>query len=706
MARIHDPKRARMASFAARGQVLAACPWGEVRALDDGAHIYLFEEIGFWGTTASDFVEQFNQIDDDEQITVHINSPGGSVADATVMYNYLREHSGQVNVVIEGFAMSAASFIAMAGDRVAAYKTSMVMIHSPSAFVIGTADDMRAVADSLDDMANAMIGAYTRGGQIDEATVKGWFNGDNYFIAEAAKDAGLIDEVRGAEEADEGTSAYHSRVLESIGTWNIRDPAMEQMIAAIASASKSDPAATGQPPAPTPAPDPSATGQPPAPTPAPDPSATGPAAEAAMHIERQRISAIDALFQANPGHEEIRAKAIADGVTLDAARDLLLKAIGEKTLQQTARVTVVADYRDKFIEGCANAIMLRAGMIEGRDEQNAARDGNQFMSFSLFDMARHSVMQFHGEQYAMGSRLDIVAEAFTRGSDDFDKLLENVARKALYLGYEETPEVYRQLSRIVNLADFKQMKFVAFSSFSNLDEVPELGEYKFGDFKDAGESVVLTTYGKLFGLSRQAIINDDLNQFTRIPASMGRAGARKIGDLFSAVFTANAKLEQTNKTLFHADHRNIATNLPSTAAMDAMNVAMGTQKDLNNNRIQIRPWAIYCPVALESKFRLINMNERTVGEGADGDTTDSNTARGMVTEIVSDARLDDDSASGWYGMGNPNLYDTVAIALLDGRDEPYFERQDMFDRDGVTWKVRVDAAAAALDFRAVYRGNE
>ena len=91
------------------------------------------------------------------------------------------------------------------------------------------------------------------------------------------------------------------------------------------------------------------------------------------------------------------------------------------------------------------------------------------------------------------------------------------------------------------------------STFGDLDVVYENGEYKYGSFSDLKETLTLLTYGKLFNISRQALINDDLNAFTRIPMSMGRAANRKVGDLAYGVLTANAALNQDSTELFHAD---------------------------------------------------------------------------------------------------------------------------------------------------------
>src|SRR5690606_16173465 len=85
--------------------------------------------------------------------------------------------------------------------------------------------------------------------------------------------------------------------------------------------------------------------------------------------------------------------------------------------------------------------------------------------------------------------------------------------------------------------------------------------------------------GRLFAITREAIINDDLTGFTRIPRAMGRAALRTIGDLVYAVLTSNPTMGEDGKALFHSDHGNLLTGaVISTGAVDAMRVAMGKQR--------------------------------------------------------------------------------------------------------------------------------
>jgi ATP-dependent protease ClpP protease subunit len=95
-------------------------------------------------------------LSDGVPIDLRLNSPGGSVFDAVAIFNALTRHTGTVTVWIDGIAASAASYIAMAGDEIVMPENALLMIHDPSGIVMGTAADMRDMAETLDKIAASM----------------------------------------------------------------------------------------------------------------------------------------------------------------------------------------------------------------------------------------------------------------------------------------------------------------------------------------------------------------------------------------------------------------------------------------------------------------------------------------------------------------------------------------------------------------------
>lgn len=163
------------------------------------AEIYIFDEIGYFGHTAKGFADDLDEIDSDE-LTVHINSPGGDIFDGLAIYQALKNHKARTTIVVDGLAASIASVIAMAADRLVMAPKSTMMIHDGWSITCGNAADMRKTADLLDKQSEIIASVYAdRSGQPadfwrDRMRDETWYN------AQEALDAGLIDEIEGQEK--------------------------------------------------------------------------------------------------------------------------------------------------------------------------------------------------------------------------------------------------------------------------------------------------------------------------------------------------------------------------------------------------------------------------------------------------------------------------------------------------------------------------
>ncbi len=169
--------------------------WYSIKAQGDNIEIDIFDEIGFWGITAKDFINDLKRYPDAKSITLRINSYGGEVFDGVAIYNALKRHPANVTVVVYGIAASIASIIAMAGDKVIMPENTYMFVHDPLALVVGDADDMRDMADALDKIAAGLIASYVAKTGAEEKQVKKWMAEDTWFTAAEAKEAGLADEV-------------------------------------------------------------------------------------------------------------------------------------------------------------------------------------------------------------------------------------------------------------------------------------------------------------------------------------------------------------------------------------------------------------------------------------------------------------------------------------------------------------------------------
>jgi ATP-dependent Clp endopeptidase proteolytic subunit ClpP len=171
---------------------------GEPTTDGDTTVIDIYDEIGWFGTGAKDFVRDLRQVKT-RNIEVHLNSPGGDVFDALAIYNGLRQHKAKVHVIVDSLAASSASFIAMAGDKVTAMANAMLMIHDPWGLVIGNAADMRELADLLDKHGDNIASIYASKAGGDVAEWRERMLGETWYLADEAHAAGLVDVVDDAD---------------------------------------------------------------------------------------------------------------------------------------------------------------------------------------------------------------------------------------------------------------------------------------------------------------------------------------------------------------------------------------------------------------------------------------------------------------------------------------------------------------------------
>jgi ATP-dependent protease ClpP protease subunit len=169
------------------------------------ARIDIFDEIGWFGVTASDFVKDLAGVTGD--IEVHMNCPGGDVFEGVAIYNALAQHKGTVAVHVDGLAASAASFIAQAASpgHLVIAKTASMMIHDAFGFGIGNAVDLRDLADLLDQQSDNIAGIYADRSGKPAGEWRAAMRAESWYVGQEAVDAGLADVVQAGKAAPADT---------------------------------------------------------------------------------------------------------------------------------------------------------------------------------------------------------------------------------------------------------------------------------------------------------------------------------------------------------------------------------------------------------------------------------------------------------------------------------------------------------------------
>ncbi|WP_439616662.1 prohead protease/major capsid protein fusion protein [Shinella sp.] len=438
----------------------------------------------------------------------------------------------------------------------------------------------------------------------------------------------------------------------------------------------------------------------------------GKRAAEAVAAERKRVAEIRALGK-EAAAVELADAAIDDGRSVAEFRSALLEALMKREAPATdsVRATVGKEHFEKRAELMGEALMHRADPTVELSE-----GAREYRGFTLMDMAREA-LEIRGEKTRGASREDIAARALAQRSggfhstSDFPIILGNVVNTTLRAGYEAAGQTFRPIVRETTVSDFKSVNRAQLGEGPAFDKVNESGEFKRGTLSESKESYKIATFGKIIAVTRQVIINDDMNAFGRVPQLLGAAAAQLESDLVWHQILSNPTMGD-GVALFHANHKNLPTaaafavgTLGSGRALMAKQVGMDGKTVLN-----IRPQFLIVPVDLETKAEqelklLVNVT----------DTSKAATASMRALTIISEPRLDNGisnkavgadvagSSTAWYLAASPSQIDTVEIAYLEGNRGLFTESRYGFDVDGMEIKARLDVGAKTLDHRGLLK---
>lgn len=653
-----------------RPKAQAKNSWFRMQASSENeAEIYIYDEIGYWGVTAKQFVANLKALGDVTHIKLHINSPGGDVFDGIAIFNALKFHGAAITVYIDGLAASMASVIAMVGNPVIMPENTMMMIHKPWGFAGGDADDMRDYADLLDKVESVLIPAYAQKTGKSPEEIAAMLEDETWMNGNECVELGFADQVTPSLQA---MACIHSKRIEE---FEKMPNSIRNMITPPRNSTQREPV-NQQPPA------------------APVVNESEIRAQV-LAEQKARVNGISDLFAMfGNKHMELQNKCVTDpDCSVEQAKDLLLAELGKTATpsNKTTQTHIHAGNGNFVGDGIRQALMARAGY------ENLERD-NVYNGMTLREYARMSLTE-RGIGVSSYNPMQMVGFALTHSTSDFGNILLDVANKALLQGWEESAETFELWTKKGQLSDFKTAHRVGMGGFPSLRQVREGAEYKYVTTQDKGETIALATYGEIFSITRQAIINDDLNQLTDVPMKMGRAAKATIGDLVYAVLTGNGKLSD-GKTLFHADHANLSSGAISVDSLDKARQNMRKQKE-GERALNIRPAYMLVPVGLET---LASQTIRSASvKGADINAGVVNPLQNFA-EVIAEARLDDADPAAWY-LAAAQGTDTIEVAYLNGIDAPYIDQQEGFTTDGVATKVRIDAGVGALDYRGLAKSS-
>ncbi|WP_300115232.1 ClpP-like prohead protease/major capsid protein fusion protein [Sphingobium sp.] len=437
----------------------------------------------------------------------------------------------------------------------------------------------------------------------------------------------------------------------------------------------------------------------------------------AVAAERTRVTGIRNLGRKHGMADDFIEELIAGDTTLDAAREKILDKLAEAgdaaNIGHNSPARVTQDARDKFIEGATNWILVKAGVSNLVEKAAAARgekikiDPGEFRGVRNVDLAREALSnmgincQSRDPEVIVREAMTARSAIITQTTGDFPILFENAIHRTLQAAYAVTPDTWSRFCGIGSVTDFRPHTRYLRGSFGALDNVNEAGEFKNKPIPDlAKEQISATTKGNIINLSRQAIVNDDMQVFSGLAVDLGRAAKLTIEIDVYALLNSNPTMND-GQALFHASHGNLAGSgaAPSVAAFDAIRVAMAQQKDISGNEyLDIRPAIGLFPISLGGAVRILNQSQ--YDPDAVNKLQRPNIVAGLFEDIIDSPRL---SGTAYYAFADPQVAPAIEVVFLNGVSEPFTDSQEGWRVDGVEWKVRHDYGVGAVNWRSAYK---
>lgn len=409
----------------------------------------------------------------------------------------------------------------------------------------------------------------------------------------------------------------------------------------------------------------------------------------AMEQERKRTSEITALFR--DFDVEGADEAIVMGVSVDEARAMVMDQL--RARNKGVSVTMGEAESDKFRAAAQDAVLMAAGIPVAEPAPGA----NELRGYSMIELARES-LQREDLKANFGDNMELARQAINSTST-FPAIMANLANKSVMTGFNEAETTFQIWAGKGSNRDFKEAARVALSEAGNLELVPEGGQFQQDFLGEASARTKVATYGKLFSLTRQAIINDDLGLFSKISTKYGSAAKRLVNKMVYAQLTGNVKM-QDGVALFDNKHGNVAGTgeALSVKAIAKAITAMRRQKGITGEAtLNITPKYLVVPPELEvTAYQIVNSTAAV--DGVNSGVVNPYKGRFVV---VADAELTDPDA--WYLVADATQHDTIEVTYLNGVETPRLETRQGFDVDGIEYKVAFDCGVSALDFRGVYK---
>ncbi|PTT05925.1 hypothetical protein DBR24_00640 [Pseudomonas sp. HMWF006] len=427
--------------------------------------------------------------------------------------------------------------------------------------------------------------------------------------------------------------------------------------------------------------------------------------------ERKRSLTIRQMAKKVGLGDDVADDLIDRGVSIADASSALIDKVAER---QAGHQPETRNSQPTVISGVDTSVLVakRSAMMNALDHRCAPTTikleeaGREFRGMRLVDMARECVEMVGGNtrglmpaeiaKAALGCDRQAMRSAGMHSTSDFPLLLGSTVNRTLRAAYELAPQTWRPLGRPTTVPDFRAVTRAALGDIAALEKIKEHGEYQYGTLEEEGAPIKVAKFGKIIAITWEAIVNDDLGAFTRVPQALGAAAAQTESDVVWSLLLGNPNYTD-GTPIFHADHGNLAASggAINTTTLAAARAAMRKQKSKAGAFLNLSPEFLI--VGPDKELEAYQFTSSNYVPAKNADINDS---RNAALTVIVDARI---TGNQWYLYASPGVVDTFEYAYLEGEQGVFTETREGFEVDGMEIKARLVFGAAWIDFRPAYK---
>ncbi|WP_399681624.1 prohead protease/major capsid protein fusion protein [Xenophilus sp.] len=373
------------------------------------------------------------------------------------------------------------------------------------------------------------------------------------------------------------------------------------------------------------------------------------------------------------GMESFARGLVAGNFTLEAARGAIINELAREDHAAGGHVNVRQSQdggrseRDLIV----NTLAVRMGARQG--------DRPVIRALDCVGLAARALALAGVHVDAGWSRAQIIERAMAglHTTGDFPLLLGNAVGRVLHESYTAAPAAIKSVARQVNATDFRARSIIRLGGAPTLEKVNEHGEFKYGSVKEASASWKLATYGRIFGLTRQALVNDDLGGFADLVRKFGEAASMREAEELVSILLSPPAID--GGPLFSADRKTLIIDDLDADGLGKAVLALRQQKDIDGTLKAQAPGTLIVPAALEMKaLQLV----ATINATQTGDV------QPYRLSVQVEPRLDAASAVAWYLVAANQS--ALEYGYLEGDEGPQITQREGFEVDGLEIKARLD----------------